>query len=243
MRSYKLSLILLGVVALVAAPTFASTVLFQDDFETGTPGSAPGAANPGPGTWSFLQAKGFEFVANTNPPGGAGGSSQFMAIGASSGWSESDAVFGHQAVGDHIRLEVDVLGASGSQPMIYGNDYNPTEKDGFYMYFVPSSNVVGTSGSGTATYNAGWNHVQMDYVVGGTTFDLYVNGTPVLNQAVAGTYDGTIDTFAFASAAGNGCYDNVKITNLSQTVPEPTSIALLISAVLGLVAYAWRKRR
>jgi len=35
--------------------------------------------------------------------------------------------------------------------------------------------------------------------------------------------------------------DNVSVTTAS--IPEPSSIALLTSAIVGLLAYAWRKRR
>jgi hypothetical protein len=40
---------------------------------------------------------------------------------------------------------------------------------------------------------------------------------------------------------GNTVYDNVRLD--ASPVPEPSSVVLLISALIGLVAYAWRKRR
>jgi hypothetical protein len=44
-----------------------------------------------------------------------------------------------------------------------------------------------------------------------------------------------------SSHHGNSAYDNVRLDATS--VPEPSSVVLVISALIGLVAYAWRKRR
>ena len=78
MRCYKLTLILLGVVALVAAPTFASTVLFQDDFETGTVGNLPSGGAPG--SWAFAGDVTHNQVVNTGAPTAPASGSNYLQI-------------------------------------------------------------------------------------------------------------------------------------------------------------------
>lgn len=65
------------------------------------------------------------------------------------------------------------------------------------------------------------------------------------SYSLSGTYHGankylTID-FSTTGTAYYVAFDNVSIS--STFVPEPSSIALLTTGILGLLCYAWRKRR
>jgi hypothetical protein len=82
------------------------------------------------------------------------------------------------------------------------------------------------SGSGVMTYNTG---NLPEYSEGG------------LGQYVIGTFkaDTTSETLDFSA---NGNYVQLEGIQL-RVVPEPSAIVLVASALVGLLAYAWRKRR
>ena len=98
---------------------------------------------------------------------------------------------------------------------------------------------------------------------GNALVSMYVNVdgtwlTPILNQALtwdlntrdgyyigrhnegALYFDGTIDDVALYNSALS--YDQVK-DNFASAIPEPSTIALVITGLVGLLAYAWRKRK
>ena len=60
-------------------------------------------------------------------------------------------------------------------------------------------------------------------------------------------YDGTSWTaYASADLTYDGTYASFTVTGFSGyavTVPEPGTLALFLAAALGLLAYAWRKRK
>ncbi|MCX7424977.1 MAG: PEP-CTERM sorting domain-containing protein [Planctomycetia bacterium] len=51
----------------------------------------------------------------------------------------------------------------------------------------------------------------------------------------------TITALGFGNGGAGGIVNNFQLTGLA--VPEPSTLALLASGLLGLLAYAWRKRR
>lgn len=78
----------------------------------------------------------------------------------------------------------------------------------------------------------------------------YKNGS--LKLALTGTSGGTIASgvnalqFVFATptnAADRTVYQEVDVLGTAVAVPEPSSIALLAASLLGLLAFAWRKRK
>jgi hypothetical protein len=66
----------------------------------------------------------------------------------------------------------------------------------------------------------------------------------VLNTALNPEYVGQTVAVEFAKRSGTQSFiDNVSLVATTNAVPEPGTIVLLITGMLGLVCYAWRKRK
>ena len=82
-----------------------------------------------------------------------------------------------------------------------------------------------------------WQEWDVDYVVGTSTYTLTVggisqSGLPAAPGAVGGV------CFVNSGASAGGYY-----LDAVSTIPEPSTVMLLASGLLGLLAYAWRKRK
>ena len=75
------------------------------------------------------------------------------------------------------------------------------------------------------------------------TVDIYLNDALIANKAAIGTANPT-KLYIGDEASGAIYANDVKIDYVRVgIVPEPSIMAMLVTAVLGLIAYAWRKRR
>ena len=92
------------------------------------------------------------------------------------------------------------------------------------------------------THNVGaWNELVLTHTNGTGNWTISVNGS----SASANTSDdanltsrlGVLGAFAF----DNGFYPST--IHLDAVVPEPSSLVLLAAGLMGLLAYAWRKRK
>jgi hypothetical protein len=106
------------------------------------------------------------------------------------------------------------------------------------------------SGSTPLVYTADtWQSWKVDYVIGAQNATFSIDGgtpasVPVSNTGgYASGWNGHVVAFQFSEDLGSPsyCIDNLVVT--AGAVPEPGSMAILVSALIGLVAYAWRKRR
>ena len=88
-----------------------------------------------------------------------------------------------------------------------------------------------------------WTHLQFDWRLGDATMEMKL-GEQSATVPVDTNNDAKIGKVTIYGGYFDGnlsYFDNVKVT--VNPVPEPSSIALLASALLGLVACVWRKRR
>lgn len=99
----------------------------------------------------------------------------------------------------------------------------------------------GLSTSSMTVYNAS----NSDLAVAGTYYyeDGYMNVRQALLGVAQADASGSITAYVGADPSGlkegRACYDGLTYN----AVPEPTSLALMMTGVIGLLAYAWRKRK
>jgi hypothetical protein len=264
MRSLKV-LLVLAAALFVATPVFAATV-FYDDFESGTAWNLIGSVPPAFGSWSLnggsLNDSDFYVywspASNHIPDSHVFGGSQIGGT-VMNGYdfthgtpANIDAQFAAQSsASTRVRFEAEFYGQiAGATPvdlklaMLSGT----TEVGGITLSGGSSVGTVVFGGAPTAlTYSIdAWHHLTMDYLPTTATFSVAIDGqTPLTGLAM--TTPSAVDGFRFAQTSGAtagsdrwSVFDNVSVT--TSTVPEPTTLTLLASGLLGLLAYAWKKR-
>jgi hypothetical protein len=256
MRSCKLFLILsiLGIGALVvSAPATAdiingSTTVFADDFENVPAAGAwptDGSYLPSPEVgwaWTVADSKGgrqFQ-VTNTTPPGpGAPTGTQFLRIACESDGAVAGYMnFPNQSAG-HIHMENYFLFAqsgSGNCGQMLGLDVYGSTVFNIVAYngTIQTYGYDGFTDSGVAV-SSGWQKLTIDWDIGSPDYTLTVGDT-VLNNRHCWEASGGLRQVELTSGGGNGLmyYD---------AVPEPCTTVLLTTGLVGLLAYAWRKRK
>jgi hypothetical protein len=240
-------LLLLGVAASVAVPANGEVVLFQDNFESYAPVSP--LTQPG---WTLDlgttgQAWSYQAALGGDCPGPQSGASYMIELRGSSPWIQVNGTFPTQStLADLVRFEADVYGSPSAYPYLATMSGTHSGSETNYVMMGPNGTVYIPTTSGTSatlTWATGsWHHVTIDYHPTAATFDLMIDAQTQLAIPMV-TVGQAVSGFCLSNAAmGNwASYDNVKVSLFA--VPEPSSVALLVSAVFGLVAYAWRKRR
>ena len=139
---------------------------------------------------------------------------------------------------DLIRMELDwYAGAYNAQIQVL----DPSDNLRQYLSLTYLGEVKGSDAETIATVSTGaWHNLAIEYSPSASTCDVFVDD--VLegdDEAIyaAGSFSKLL--LYTTSAPGVTYYDNVEVSK----VPEPASVALLVSALLGLMAYAWRKRK
>jgi hypothetical protein len=164
-------------------------------------------------------------------------------------------------------LRVNTLGTSPDWPVSVSVDDGASKLWNLQMY-----NGTGASGAGVYRANAyvaptlltamdvtlGYHIYQLVYDKTADTAAVYVDGTSVASitraQADGGLLSGEVNfgsitsygkgsaNYAYvAIEAGHHVYSDLNA--FSSPVPEPSTIMLLTTGLVGLLAYAWRKRR
>ena len=109
---------------------------------------------------------------------------------------------------------------------------------------LQSASILTSGGFGsvaTGLSNA-WHTYTISAGPSDTSASLSIDGgTAIAMAGLSGTFSPAAEFGSFTN--GNGYGEWAQVTLETNTIPEPSSIALLVSAMVGLLAYAWRKRR
>jgi len=248
----------LGGLLYVASPASA-TMLFQDDFQGQTVGGHAhnGVPQVGEGYYFLgMPHYGTFLDGTTNPPGGGAGE-KFLGGLQGSGW------YGHQNL---VINPADEIAATNKVVQIkldaYVGSTTPTNW-GLNIATFATGDGGGYDGRAfdlnlkTDGVVSIWDGATSNDVPGGT----FHTDTWIPVEIVAdygnGTFQGTVDGVSFSGTflaeAGNntfryialdeGGYSPVFVDNVSvQIVPEPTTVMMLATGLVGLLCHARRKR-
>jgi hypothetical protein len=136
--------------------------------------------------------------------------------------------------------------ASWNHVLVINGTYGGPQPDALQDY-----NLRTTDSQAPLGFDGGVDHVYRLVREAGTT-KLYLdnNGTPVfsfLNQSAGAAADHVNLILGFGptgSEAADANFGYLKIANGAYApTPEPSALVLLMTSLVGLIAYAWRKRR
>lgn len=270
MKKYGLVLVL-GVALLGTSPASAAVInvttgqtLFSDNFEgLGSAVShapfqdASGDYNPvaSVGTWTIGEgsAENIQVTDSVGSPDpGAYEGNNYLRIHrqevTTSDQGLTQATFQTQSVtGQHIRIQEMVniapsgdlypfymhLGGSSDRPCatIYANGV--AANGSIDYYYAAGDQVLATGLSFTPDQ---WQMWQVDYVIGDANFSLSIDGGTAVSLPTRAAGDLALVMFARGCAGEGSVY-------IDDVVPEPGSLTVVVTGLLGILAYAWRKRK
>jgi hypothetical protein len=223
----------------------AEIVVFQDNFEGRTAGDPLSVALPQVGA---AYTSGYARDVTTNPPGGVapGGGGIFAESNVADQWLGMTNA--SATVGKVSQFDLDLFvvsgaggGASGVDLMTFTDtSYSNRgidiffQGDGTITYYDGASHAV----PGTFTTNV-WNHVTVN-----ADYSLHTFTASIGSLAFSGALTGSTTGYGYVNVYGSDrFYDNVLVRVDPNPVPEPSTMVLLVTGLVGLLAYAWRKRK
>ncbi|MCG2685417.1 MAG: PEP-CTERM sorting domain-containing protein [Planctomycetales bacterium] len=257
-NAMKATATVFGVVAMVLALASAATanvIPFSENFEAGY----NAASLDGQNGWATVAWAGTSMdVGSTAGKGPSWGATTLGNAGWIANSKSHGSTFG---AGDHLILSADYYAAVGARGLV--DVEKPGGSFGQYIMMEVLNDCGGDTGirmevqgSGgyaatadwTAAVTAQWYHLQLDWTVGddavytvwdasnAQVFQGTVNTSTLITSADAAAM--SVVAIGAAGAAGSAAaIDNISL------VPEPSSVVLLAIGLLGLLCYAWRKRK
>lgn len=118
-----------------------------------------------------------------------------------------------------------------------GDTFDPTKYQGRVFLTDGTTPWFNLNGPGAPSRSTGWHLFTIERTADGGTMNFYVDG--ILSRTIAGVSTATWDTIAMTSVRagstlGNAYYDGVEVTNT--LVPEPATFGLLGLCAVGLLA-------
>lgn len=247
-------------------------ILFYDNFESQPADKVSHAAYPdvkdamptgsgiiGGGSYYFSQITGGEpvltniqvadYVSGTAYPAAYEGNNSLRLSRYDGGISNTRQIFAaDQPLGTHIHV-AEMVYISESQNYIGGLSlYNKAGDDRVLTItaYAYGNRVQYYSSSNQFTYITGlnwalntWQKWEIDYVVGSDECTVSIDGTSVTGNYLYSTtaLPGSLALAGGSSGKTPTYFDEVR------TIPEPSTLALLCGGMIGLLAYAWRKRK
>lgn len=251
--------------------TYNGSTVFNDTFENQTVGVPPSTANisPGPGEWSYLLSGAnlgvkIETIDNPSGPGAFEGTKYLYMERPSDGGAAVSRGIGTAFNTGNVHAEMMVY-----QFVNLGNNFgsvhfNAGSNDGentggggalFQAVSFPDNkiwmmDVDGDWGGGHLLQKAGggdllwaaeqWQKWEFDIDLDADTLVITVDGVQ------SATEDFVADVplqFLNTRMNGGGAGGTNGSRAYIDAVPEPGTLALLVSGLIGLMAYGWRKRR
>ena len=228
---------LLVVALLLATSPAFGEILFDDNFDTDTVGANPVAEV---GTWTFWNGSNV-LVADAADPGPVSSPNYLTVIRDAGVDGGAYANFtGQSDPNDVVRAEFDwyANGAYSAQIQFL------SPAGGYFTYFSLANDGTVTSGANVVKQvdTEEWHNIAIEYSPTATTCDVFIDNVlegDDVGVAGAGSNFGQILFYTTSTTGATTHYDNVQVS----IVPEPSSVALLLSGLVGLLAYAWRKRK
>ncbi len=215
--------------------------LVYDDFETVNPGDFPDTS-----IWTTNEGTGDSIrVTDSAPPVGAAEGDQCLKILIQSAYDgKALATYATQTTGV-LHYEWMIYPATGSSPAYYTEDI-------FMRPGLASRDdlLISDHGAGNGYYEPGitvakdqWHKMEINYDFDNHRFEVVVDdifSTGWLQKFADPTYGDVVGSQLKATDVGQTAGSTHYI---DAVVPEPSTLVLLGCGLIGLLAYAWRKRK
>jgi hypothetical protein len=165
-----------------------------------------------------------------------------LSDAGTNGWS-IDAVCKVESLSNATAFHFEYGGNVGGT---FSYDFSPSLNAGNQSFVLGSSSSLGGSGSSYTIAGSGlsYQHYKIVYDPATSAASIYVNGdsTPVVTGWTPGGFNDPGMSF-WSSSWKTGDMRIASLTFSTTDVPEPGTLTLLAVGLVGLLAYAWRKRR